>query len=165
MKKRFRLLLVGMLSVTLMFSSVIPVAAEDCDVIPVAEDFDVISAVVEDCDVIKISNRYTDINAYLSGPNSAARQITLDPVCYLYGYASCESGTGMGNICLWKAKQGGSEPLAGTNTAASFGKNGSATNIMIKSPMVTTYPTLLHYYEKSAPPFTYYTQATTRLYY
>ena len=123
MKKfsKIKLLLASMLSVALMFSSVMPAAAAQYD-----------------------------ISAKLSGPNTDSHQVMLDPTCFLYGYASCESGTGLGHICLWVAKQTGSEPFAGTNTAASFGSEDSFTNIMGKSYMVTTYPTTLHEYEKTA---------------
>lgn len=136
MKKIFKLMLGGMLSAALMFGSVMPVAAAEYDV-----------------------------TAKISGPNTNSKQIMLDPTCFLYGYASCESGTAMGHICLWVAKQTGSEPFAGTNSAASFGADGSVDNIMKKSYMVTTYPTTLHEYEKTAEAFKYYNQTTTRLYY
>ena len=138
MKKISKLMLVGMLSAVFMFGSVMPVAAES----------------------------YYDVIAKISGPNTNSKQIMLDPVCFLYGYASCEkSGTMMGHICVWKAKQTGSEPFAGTNSAASFGSDGKVDNIMEKSYMVTTYPTTLHEYEKTAEAFTAYNQTTTRLYY
>lgn len=106
----------------------------------------------------------TDLSAYLSGTHYDDEYVILDPTCYLYGYVSCDTGTWMGNSCYWLARQGGSEPFAGTNTAASFGQGDSYTNIMSKSYMVTTYPTTLHEYEKTAAIFTYYTQANTRLY-
>lgn len=136
MKKIFKLVLAGMFSAVLMFGSVMPAAAAEYDV-----------------------------TANFSGPNTNSKQIMIDPTCFLYGYASCEPGTAVGHICLWVAKQTGSEPFAGTHTAASFGSDGEVDNIMKKSYMVTTYPTTLHEYEKKAEAFKYYNQATTRLYY
>lgn len=136
MKKISKLMLTSILSAALMFSSVMPVSAA-----------------------------HYDIMAKLSGPTSNSHQVMVDQTCYLYGYASCVSGTGLGNICVWTARQTGSEPFAGTNTAASFGQGDSFTNLMTKSYMVTSNPLMLHEYNKTADLFTYYTQANTRLYY
>lgn len=130
-----RLLLVSTLSLAIMFSSVIPVAAEE-----------------------------KDLSASLDG-NPAGVLLDLDPTCNFYGYASCRSsGTLIGNTCYWLARLGGSNPEHGTNAAASFGHDGSFTDIMKKSDMVTSAGVAVEY-ERSAKMFTYYEKANTRLYY
>lgn len=130
-----RLLLVSTLSLAIMFSSVIPVAAAE-----------------------------KDLSASLDG-NPAGVLLELDPTYSFYGYASCRSSESLlGTICYWLARLGGSHPEHGTNAAASFGHDDSFTNIMDKSDMIIGDHKVVEY-ERSSNMFTYYKKANTRLYY
>lgn len=106
MKKLIKFISASILSVALMFSSVMPISAQQ-----------------------------TDICAYASGETVSADTVIIGEQCYLYGSASCTEST-LGNPCQWKAKQYGDLAAAGTNTYASFGHGTSYTNIMSKTKMV-----------------------------
>lgn len=82
----------------------------------------------------------------------------------MYGSASCTTGTAVGHITQWSARMWGSMALAYTTGACSFGKNGSATDVMAKSKFVIGGAQLVSY-SKEASMFTYYNSATTTLYY
>lgn len=103
------------------------------------------------------------IDAFASGTTYNSANIEVGSQCYLYGSAACEDGGFFGNPCHWLARQTGALAATVETTYASFGKDGSYTDIMAKSRMV--HSALVSTYEHSAGVPYHYSQAGTKLYY
>lgn len=101
---------------------------------------------------------------YSSTGNVVSTTITIDPGCKIYGSVICTEGSSLGHSTKWNGKMYGDLALAYTIGACSFGSDGSTTNIMDKSKFVFAGSQLVSY-SMSAKMFTYYSSASTRLYY
>lgn len=81
----------------------------------------------------------------------------------IYGSALCTTGNALGNIAQWRANMSGDMALAYTIGASSFGHDGSTTDIMSKEYFVRA--SALRSFSKDASMFTYYSSASTKIYY
>ncbi len=84
-------------------------------------------------------------------------------VVRIYGSALCTTGNALGNIAQWRANMSGDMALAYTIGASSFGHDGSTTDIMSKEYFVRA--SALRSFSKDASMFTYYSSASTKIYY
>lgn len=136
MKMISKLTIASMLFVAIIFSSGMPVAAEEKYAMTACSD-----------GITFVSKTINEFNGD----------------CYLYGEAGCEDGGLLGNPCTWKAKLYGPYAGAAVRKYASFGKNGSEDDIMQKSALTQSGVPLTKTESAGFPH--HYTKATTVLYY
>lgn len=103
------------------------------------------------------------VTSYASQGTIASANITISQGAYLSGSVICRNGGILGNPTRWRADLRGDLAIACTQTAASFGRDGSVTNVMRKSKFVVN--SYVKNFEKSKGAPHHYAKASTRLYY